>query len=65
MDPLLQTIGELASATTLEAVALAVRLRARALVKADGVTFVLRETIAVITSMRTPSRPYGRGVAFH
>ncbi len=43
MDPLLQTIGELASATTLEAVALAVRLRARALVKADGVTFVLRE----------------------
>jgi hypothetical protein len=29
MPPLLQTIGELASATTHEAVALAVRLRAR------------------------------------
>jgi GAF domain-containing protein len=43
MDPLLQTIGELASAPTVEDVARAVRLRARALVKADGVTFVLRE----------------------
>jgi GAF domain-containing protein len=43
VDPLLQTIGELASAATLEEVARAVRQRARALVKADGVTFVLRE----------------------
>jgi GAF domain-containing protein len=43
MDYLLKTIGELASAPTVEDVARAVRLRARALVKADGVTFVLRE----------------------
>jgi GAF domain-containing protein len=43
MDSLRHTIGELAAAATLEDVALAVRLRARSLVKADGVTFVLRE----------------------
>ena len=43
MDSLLRTIGELACAVSIEDVALAVRSRARALVKADGVTFVLRE----------------------
>ena len=43
MDHLTQTIGELASASTLEGVARAVRLHARALVKADGVSLVIRE----------------------
>lgn len=43
MSPLLQTIGQLAAAATIEEVARTVRTHARALVGADGVTFVLRE----------------------
>lgn len=43
MDSLLKTIGALACASSLLEVARAVHEQARSLVKADGVTFVVRE----------------------
>ena len=43
VDPLLKTIEALAAASSLSEIAHAVRERARALVKSDGVTFVVRE----------------------
>ena len=64
MNALLQTIGELASAQTLEEIAGAVRQRARALVNADGVTFVIRENMSCFYLDEDAISPLWKGKRF-